>query len=311
MPLATNGDVDVYYEVDGPSESETVVLVEGLGYGRWMWRWQREALAERYETVVVDNRGTGESDAPEGPYTIAEMAADVEAVLADHGADRAHLIGASMGGMIVQRYALDHARAASITLLCSSPGGEAAPAASPEVQARMVAEPEGYDERDVIRHRMAPAMTDAFREANDDLLERIVDWRLEQDAGGPKASSESSVTDASEDAGEAAREAQLAAVGAFDVSDRLGEIEVPALVAHGTADRILPVGNAELLADGLPDARHELFEGGAHLFFIEQADALNETLLEFLGGRETSGSDGVAGPADGEDAEGAESGGAE
>jgi len=264
MPLASNGGVDVYYEVDGPADAPTVVLVEGLGYGRWMWNWQREALAERYETIVVDNRGTGESDAPEGPYSIAEMAADVEAVLADHEAERAHLVGASMGGMIVQRYAIEYDRAASIALLCSSPGGEDAPAASPEVQARMVAEPEGYDEREVIRHRMAPAMTGDFRERNDDLLERIVDWRLEQDAG------------------DAAREAQLAAVGAFDAADRLGEIEAPALVAHGTADRVLPVENADLLADGLPDARLELFEGGPHLFFIEQPEALNETLLDFL-----------------------------
>jgi len=264
MPLASNGGVDVYYEVDGPADSPTVVLVEGLGYGRWMWNWQREALAERYETIVIDNRGTGKSDAPDGPYSIVEMAADVEAVLADHEAERAHLVGASMGGMIVQRYALDHDRAASIALLCSSPGGEDAPAASPEVQAIMVAEPEGYDEREVLRHRMAPAMTDGFPERNDDLMERIVDWRLEQDAD------------------EAAREAQLAAVGAFDASDRLGEVDVPALVAHGTADRILPVENADLLADGLPDARLELVEGGPHLFFIEQADAVNETLLAFL-----------------------------
>ena len=298
MPLANNGDVDVYYEVDGPANAddrgsqarkETVVLVEGLGYGRWMWRWQREALAERYEVIVVDNRGTGQSDAPEGPYSVAEMAADVEAVLADRGVDAAHLVGASMGGMIVQRYALDHDRAASIALLCSSPGGDEAPAAPPEVRQRMVAEPEGYDEREVIRHRMAPAMTDAFREDNDDLLERIVDWRLEQDAD------------------EAAREAQLAAVAGFDVSDRLDEIEVPALVAHGTADRVLPVENAELLAEGLPNARLELFEGGPHLFFVEQADAVNEALLAFLDEHAAVG-DGTADRAGGADGGGGPAG---
>ncbi|NHN47198.1 alpha/beta fold hydrolase [Halostella sp. JP-L12] len=267
MPIATNGGVDLYYEVDGPTDAETVVLVEGLGYGRWMWQWQREALSKCYETVVWDNRGTGDSDAPAGPYTIAEMASDLEAVLDDHGAERAHVVGASMGGMIAQRYALDYDRAASLSLLCTSPGGEDAVEASPEVQQRMVAEPEGYDEREVIRHRMAPAMTDEFREANDDLIERIVDWRIEGDAS------------------EAGREAQLAAVGAFDVSDRLGDIDVPTLVAHGTADRILPVENAELLAEGLPDARVELFDGAPHLFFIERADAVNGTLLDFLGSR--------------------------
>ncbi|WP_135535846.1 alpha/beta fold hydrolase [Halostella pelagica] len=264
MSIATNGDVDIYYEVDGPADAETVVLVEGLGYGRWMWQWQREALAERYQTIVWDNRGTGDSDAPDGPYTVAEMASDLEAVLDDRGTESAHVVGASMGGMIAQRYALDHDRAATLSLICTSPGRDEAVEASEAVQRRMVAEPDGYDEREVIRHRMAPAMTDEFRKANDDLLERIVDWRL---AG---------------DAVEAAREAQLAAVGAFDVSDRLEEIEIPALVAHGTADRVVPFENGELLADSLPNARFEPFEGGPHLFFIEQSEAVNETLLGFL-----------------------------
>ncbi|WP_135821097.1 alpha/beta fold hydrolase [Halostella litorea] len=265
MPIATNDGVDLYYEVDGSSDADTVVLVEGLGYGRWMWRWQREALAERFETVVWDNRGTGDSDAPEGPYTIGEMAGDLEAVLADHGAESAHVVGASMGGMIAQQYAIDYDRVDRLALLCSSPGGDDAVEASPEVQARMVAEPEGADERETIRHRMAPAMTDVLRD-DDDLLSRIVDWRLQGDAT------------------EAGRNAQLAAVGAFDASDRLGGIDVPTLVAHGTADRVLPFGNAELLAEGIPDARLDPFEGGPHLFFIEQADAVNETLLDFLGG---------------------------
>jgi len=266
MPIATNDGVDLYYEVDGPADAETVVLVEGLGYGRWMWQWQRDALAERFETVVWDNRGTGDSDAPEGPYTVAEMASDLEAVLADHGTESAHVVGASMGGMIAQQYAIDYDRTDRLALLCSSPGGDDAVEASPEVKARMVAEPAGADERETLRHRMAPAMTDGFREANDDLVGRIVDWRL---AG---------------DADEAPRNAQLAAVGAFDASDRLDEIAVPTLVAHGTADRVLPFGNAELLAAGIPDAQLEPFEGGPHLFFIEQAEAVNGTLLDFLGG---------------------------
>jgi len=265
MPIATDDGVDLYYEVDGPADAETVVLVEGLGYGRWMWRWQREALAERYETVVWDNRGTGRSDVPGGPYTIAEMASDLEAVLADHGAESAHVVGASMGGMIAQQYAVDYDRTDRLVLLCSSPGGDDAVEASPEVQARMVAEPEGADERETIRHRMSPAMTDEL-EGDDDLLTRIVDWRLQQDAT------------------EAGRNAQLAAVGAFDNTDRLGDIDAPTLVAHGTADRVLPFGNGELLAEGIPNARLEAFEGGPHLFFIEQADAVNDAILTFLEG---------------------------
>lgn len=90
MPQADNDGVSIHYETTGPGggdaedgadagdTAETVVLVEGLGYGRWMWRWQRDRLAdEGYRVVVWDNRGTGDSDAPEGPYTVEQMASDL------------------------------------------------------------------------------------------------------------------------------------------------------------------------------------------------------------------------------------------
>ncbi|WP_135851855.1 alpha/beta fold hydrolase [Halorussus salinus] len=279
MPYADNDGVSLYYETTDPDgnqeddadsedregDAETVVLVEGLGYGRWMWRWQRDRLAEEgYRVVVWDNRGTGDSDEPDGPYTVAQMASDLEAVLDAADAERAHVVGASMGGMIAQQYALDYDRAESLVLLCTSPGGDDAIPTPEETQARMFGVPEEADERETIRYKMEPAMTDEFWEANDDLVADIVDWRL---AG---------------DASDAGREAQAAAVAQFDASDRLDQIDAPTLVAHGTADRVLPVGNADLLDGGLPNARLAIFEEGSHLFFIEQAEDVNDRLAEFL-----------------------------
>ncbi|UPV99133.1 alpha/beta hydrolase [Halorussus gelatinilyticus] len=270
MPYADNDGVSLYYETTDPAENpagdaDTVALVEGLGYGRWMWRWQRDRLAEEgYRVVVWDNRGTGDSDEPDGPYTVAEMAGDLEAVLDAAGVERAHVVGASMGGMIAQQYALDYDRAESLGLLCTSPGGDGAVPTPEETRARMFGVPEDADEREAIRYKMRPAMTDEFWADNDDLISDIVDWRLEGDAS------------------DAGREAQAAAVAGFDASDRLGEIEVPVLVAHGTADRVLPVGNADLLSEALPNARLAVFEDGSHLFFVEQADAVNDKLVEFL-----------------------------
>jgi pimeloyl-ACP methyl ester carboxylesterase len=280
MPYADNDGVSLYYEIDGPqgdestreegeaangSDPETVALVEGLGYGRWMWRWQRERLVEAgYRVVVWDNRGTGDSDAPEGHYTVEEMASDLDAVLEAAGVEHAHVVGASMGGMIAQQHALDYDRAESLALLCTSHGGEEALDVPEETQTRMFDVPDDADEREAIRYKMKPAMTDGFWEENDDLIEDVVDWRLEGDA--------------SDDA----REAQAAGVMAFDASDRLGEIEIPALVAHGTDDRVLPVENADLLHEKLPDSRLAVFENGSHLFFIERAETVNDHLLEFL-----------------------------
>ena len=263
MPTAHNDGVRLAYERSGPPDAETVVFVEGLGYGRWMWRWQRRALSD-YETILWDNRGTGDSDTPEGPYSIEQMAGDLAAVLDDAGVERAHVVGASMGGMIAQQFALDYGRADSLSLLCTTPGGPQSVPTPEATQRRIFDVPEGYDERERRRYKMAPAMTESFMGANDDLVERIIDWRIGSDAS------------------ERALAWQAAAVEAFDVHDRLGEIRVPALVFHGTADRVVPVENGRLLADGLADVTYRELDGAPHLLFIERADEVNDALRGFL-----------------------------
>ncbi|WP_254863585.1 alpha/beta fold hydrolase [Halovivax gelatinilyticus] len=265
MQTVTRDGTELAYDVDGPVDGEPVVFLSGLGYGRWMWRFQRDALADSHRTIRIDNRGAGDSDEPEGPYSIDEMAADVEAVLDAEGIARAHVVGASMGGMIAQRYAIEYDRAATLSLLCSSPGGPDAEPIPEETQEVLVSVPESADEREAIKHRMAVAVSPTFYEDDPDLVSRIVDWRLESDAS------------------EAARAAQAAAVMAFDASDELDRISIPTLVAHGTADRVLPVENGRLLAESIPNATFEPFDGAHHLFFIEEAEAVTDRLRTFLG----------------------------
>ena len=252
--------VTISYELRGDPTGEPVVMIEGLGYARWMWNWQAEALADEYRLLLPDNRGTGASDAPDGPYSIDQLAADIHAAVTDAGFDRPHLIGASMGGMIGLQYALSYP-ARSLSLLCTSPGGPDAEPTPDETLARMFSVPDDADEREAIRYKMEPAMN----ELDEPVVDQIVEWRLASDA--PPA----------------AREAQGGAVQAFDVSDRLDELTLPTLVMHGTDDRVLPVANGRLLADRL-DCRATFVEGGPHLFFIEQAGQVNDELDAFLAG---------------------------
>jgi pimeloyl-ACP methyl ester carboxylesterase len=302
MPLAVNDGLRLYYESGGPPDAETVVFVEGFASGRWMWRWQEPTLSRSFETLLWDNRGTGRSDepdvpatptglavrqatrlwtgflslaapplapfaggsVPEGPPTMSDLAADLEAVLAAHGVESAHIIGASMGGMIAQQYAIEYDRAKTLTLLCTTPGGPDAANTPRNVRNKIFNASAGHTRREEIRQRMTPVLSSQFRESNPELVERIVDWRLDGDASRR---------------GELA---QACAVAGFDASDRIADIDLPTLVAHGTADRVVPVENARLLADRLPDAELALVEDGSHLFFVERADAVNRQLLEFL-----------------------------
>jgi pimeloyl-ACP methyl ester carboxylesterase len=229
-----------------------------------MWNWQRETLNDDYRTVVIDNRGTGGSDEPEGPYTVEGMASDVEAVLSDAGLDQVHAVGASLGGMIAQQYALDYDRARSLALLCTTPGGDDAIPIPDETLDRMLNVPEEYGRAETIRYKMRPAFTDEFWAANETVIDRIVDCRL--------------ATDPSPEA----YEWQSAAASGFDASECLGEIDVPTLVLHGAADRVVPVENADLLEAGIPDARRVTLEGAPHLLFVERADTVTEELRRFL-----------------------------
>lgn len=285
MPQATRDGVSIYYEherCDGDGRAP-VVFVQGLAFGRWMWRWQREAVADEYDIVAPDNRGTGRSDVGLPPlvarlpgtlrslvllklagYSMGGLAADLEAVLDDAGIYDAHIVGASMGGMIAQRYALEYSRTKSLTLCCTSHGGPDAVPVPEETQERMFDTPDGASERETIRHRMRPAFNERFTNRNPHLMDRIIEWRLEQDASAP------------------AREAQAAAVQNFDVSDRLDGLRVPTLLLHGTDDQVVPVENARLLEEKISDSRLELVEGGSHLFFIEEDELVNEHLLAFL-----------------------------
>jgi pimeloyl-ACP methyl ester carboxylesterase len=255
MPTVDNDGVTISYEVDGPEDAPVLAFCEGLGYARWMWRFQRDRLDD-YRTLVFDNRGTGESDVPSDAedYSVAAFASDLESVLAGEGIDEAHVVGASMGGMTAQYYAREYDRAVSLVLLCTSHGGEDAVETPPETQQHMFDVPEAYDDHEAIRYKMRPAMTDEFWAANEGLVDRIVGWRLDSDAPDP------------------ARAAQAGAVAAFDSTPWLDEVALPAVVLHGTADRVLPVENGERLHERLPDSELRLYEGGSHLFFVESAD---------------------------------------
>lgn len=264
MDATKHGDVALGYDQVGPGDGETIVFLERLGYSRWMWNWQRRDFEDEYELLVPDNRGTGTSTAPEGPYTIAEMADDLEAILEDAGVESAHFVGAEMGGMIALRYALAYDRAASLTLMATSPGGPEAKQMPESTRSQLFEEAADLDEATTIRRRLEPALSDSFRDRYPDVVDQIVEWRLRSDAS------------------EQARDWQAAAIEDFDVSDRLAEIELPALVMHGTGDEIIPPENGELLADRLPNAELLTFRNAPHLFFVEEAIQVNEHLAVFL-----------------------------
>lgn len=253
MAFATNGDVRIHYEVagDGPA----VAFVGDVGLGAWQFGWQHGAVAGPYAAITPELRGIGESDAPGGPYDVATLASDLDAVLAAEGVRNAHLVGYGLGGMVALAYAMDSSRPASLFLLGTSAAGEAYDADA------LWADP---DDRVAVEASAAALVSEGFREQRPDVIDRIVEWRVAEDA--PRGTFE----------------AQRTAVAGFDVADRLYTMTTPTRVVHGGADRVCPPDAGEVLATGLPRGEFRAVPEAGHLVGVEASAAVNDELRGWL-----------------------------
>jgi 3-oxoadipate enol-lactonase len=242
-------------------EGAPVVLVHGLGYARWGWEPVADPLAERFEVLLLDNRGIGESDAPPGPYTASEMADDILRVLDEAGLESAHVVGTSLGGMIAQELVLSAPeRVERLVLVCTTPGGPNA-APMPEPTVRLLAEAATLEPLVALRRFVENALAPGPPE---EIVERILAHRIA--TAQPLQ----------------AWTAQAAAGAAFDAWDRLGQVTAPTLVVHGSEDVVVDPANAGLLAERIQGAQAVRFEGCGHLLFWEEPERFVEVVGEFL-----------------------------
>jgi 3-oxoadipate enol-lactonase len=257
MPFAENHGTKIYWDERG--QGETVLLIMGLGWHSNMWHRTRPALAANYRTVVLDNRGAGRSDVPPGPYPIATMAADAAAVLDAAGIESAHLLGASMGGMIAQEFALQYPkRVRSLILACTAPGGPHTVQAEPEAIQLLFRREGNPRER---AEAAVPFIYDAAtpREQIDQDLAILGEWYPSP----------------------AGYMSQLQGILAWEAYSRLPELRTPTLVLHGVNDRLIPPANADLIAGRIPGSRVVKLASAGHILMTDQPQAANQAILNF------------------------------
>jgi len=259
MPFADNHGTKIYWDEQGTGAP--ILLIMGLGYPSAMWYRTRPALSASYRTIALDNRGSGQSDVPPGPYSIVGMASDAAAVLDAAGVPTAHVFGVSMGGMIAQEFALQYpGRVQSLILGCTAAGGpnaqRAEPAAVEMLKARTWMSPEQVAEAAV------PFIYDTATPRH------LIDEDIAQRQPLPTSP--------------AGYLAQLQGILAWESFSRLPQITAPTLVIHGKADRLVPPGNGELIAARIPGAQLVLIERASHLFSTDQPEAAETAILKFL-----------------------------
>jgi 3-oxoadipate enol-lactonase len=252
----------IHYDTFGRPDGPPVLLVQGLGADSRGWLRQRGALASRYRGIVFDNRGVGGSDAPPGPYDLEVMAADAVAVLDALGVESAHVVGASMGGVIAQILGVRWSdRVRSLTLACTA-------CQHLPWRRELLAEWE-----EVARTKGMRALVDT---ASRWLIGPRSRFRLWPVVGflGPLALQVSPQAFC----------AQVEAILALDDKLRfeLEGIVAPSLVIVGSQDILTPIGDSELLDDLIPDSELVIVGGAAHGFMVENAGRFNDHVRAFL-----------------------------
>lgn len=263
MPFARVNGVNLYYEEHGAGEP--MLLIMGFGGNTHGWVGQIPELSRHFHVIAFDNRGAGQSDKPEGPYSMEVFADDAAGLMTYLGVQSAHVVGVSMGGMIAQHLALRYPeRVRTLVLACTTPGGALAASPSPEVLAAFQAGGQEPDPRKAAELGFMYMYTDEFIAGNRErLLERAESLaHLRPPEVGLRG--------------------HLQAVMGHDTLGRLHEIRVPTLVITGDADPLVPPQNSRLIAERIPGARLVEFPGLKHGFFLEAADRVNRTIVEFV-----------------------------
>ncbi len=266
MPKLQANGIQIYYEIHGTGEP--VLFIGGLGSDTFLWFRQVPELSKHFQVIIFDNRGSGQSDKPEGPYSVSMFAADTAGLLQALGITKASVVGASLGGLIAEEFALAYPQMVNRLVLADTGFGGphmAKPSFLDLLPMLLTMRRSGDPAKDIQRS-FELFTSKEWCQQHADLVKQYVDWRVAH----PQPP--------------AAYNLQKGAVNTYGCEDRLAQIKVPVLIVHGAKDRIVPVKNAHLLHEKLPQAELFIIPDSGHAAPIQRAEDFNATLVRFLKG---------------------------
>ncbi|NJO41401.1 MAG: alpha/beta fold hydrolase [Cyanobacteria bacterium RU_5_0] len=250
MPKITVGDLDINYNIQG--QGDPLLMIMGLSFSLLDWGTKLpDLLSRHYKVILFDNRDAGETSRSPHPYTIAQMADDAAVLLDALGESRASVFGVSMGGMIAQHFALNHAdKLNKLILGCTMAGGSCS----------QLGAFSNLFNGNVLELLFTPGFIQQHQTDLKEFFQTTTPLHSKGDA--------------------LAR--QFYAMSNHDTCDRLGKITAPTLVMTGDSDRVIPPQNSDILTQKISGAKQEIIQDAAHAFCFSHPDSTATAILNFL-----------------------------
>jgi 3-oxoadipate enol-lactonase len=266
--IASDG-ARIAYDTWGARDGSPVLMIQGLGMNARAWALQRGAFGRGHRCVAIDNRGTGHSDAPPGPYDLLRMAQDAVEVLDAEQIASAHVVGASMGGVIAQILGVNYPdRVQSLVLACT---------ACRHHKWR----------RDLLAEWAEAVSARGMTALTEDGMRWLVGPRIQRRFGVFVNVLARVLVQTKPHAFAAQVEAILAMPD--DMRLELHTITAPTLVITGSQDTLTPLGDAEELAELIPTSRLYVLRGAAHGLMAETPNSFNDAVLRFVAEIDSTG----------------------
>ncbi len=275
MPSTTVNGIKIAYEEEGKSDAPAILMIHGLGMPLTGWpeSWRRHFSQQGFRVICLDNRDAGQSEWLDhlgtppildiakssllkkripSFYKLKDMATDAIGVLDHLGVEKAHIMGASMGGMISQRVAIHYSeRVRSLTPIMTMTGDRNVPHPTMKVQWVMITQPRKGDRQSLHEHaeRLWRVIGSPAYPASEEYLTSYINGLLDRGMN-PKGAMR-----------------QLSAILAEeDRSPMLSQLKTPTLVIHGEDDPLLPVDCGKQVAERIPGAKLHIEPGMGHDF---------------------------------------------
>ena len=258
MPITKVNEININYAIEG--NGTPLVMIAGLGVDLSLWKPQVSAFKEHYQVITFDNRGVGKSDKPEGSYSAKLMAEDTIQLMDFLKIENAHVLGASMGGLIAQEIAINYPERIIKLILVSTWACQ-------------------DNEANGITPNMLEAMKLPTRRGFKRLLGACFNKIFYRLIVVPYLKFQTRRMKELEITG---LMGQVECVKEYSSLDRLPLIKVPTLVLTGTKDRVIKHESSDTIYQKIPNAKLVKIKNGSHAFCMEMSKAFNKEVLEFL-----------------------------